>query len=145
MSLQKKRNDTYNRRWFVLKANLLFYQERPADRHLLGVIVLEGCAVQHSETDGHFTFSLVFGPGLKTYRFAAIDRQGQESWVKALHSASHCYLSMVVKDLARQYEGVLGVLPPIHQILMCFLLSISHFLYGFNLWFAQHLNSSLSF
>ncbi|XP_013764505.1 sesquipedalian-1 isoform X1 [Maylandia zebra] len=104
LNKRKKRNDTYHRRWFVLKANLLFYQERPADRHLLGVIVLEGCAVQHSETDGHFTFSLVFGPGLKTYRFAAIDRQGQESWVKALHSASHCYLSMVVKDLARQYE-----------------------------------------
>uniref|UniRef100_A0A3Q0RA63 Sesquipedalian n=1 Tax=Amphilophus citrinellus TaxID=61819 RepID=A0A3Q0RA63_AMPCI len=101
---KKKRNDTYHRRWFVLKANLLFYQERPADRHLLGVIVLEGCAVQHPESDTHFAFSLVFGPGLKTYRFAARDRQTQESWVKALHSASYCYLSLLVKDLRRQYE-----------------------------------------
>ncbi|XP_029914320.1 sesquipedalian-1 [Myripristis murdjan] len=102
---KKERNASYQRRWFVLKANLLFYQERPADRHLLGVIVLEGCAVRSSEFDGQFTFSLVFqGPGLKTYRFAAEDRQTQESWVKALLSASHCYLSLLVRDLGKQYE-----------------------------------------
>ncbi|KAM9843578.1 sesquipedalian-1 [Aulostomus maculatus] len=102
---KKERNATYQRRWFVLKANLLFYQERPADRHLLGVIVLEGCAVRRSESDGQFCFSLVFeGPGLKTYRFAAADYMTQESWVKALLSASHCYLSLLVRDLGRQYE-----------------------------------------
>ncbi|XP_039979786.1 sesquipedalian-1 isoform X2 [Xiphias gladius] len=102
---KKERNGTYQRRWFVLKANLLFYQERPADRHLLGVIVLEGCAVRRSESDGLFAFSLVFeGPGLKTYRFAAVDGQTQESWVTALLSASHCYLSLLVRDLGRQYE-----------------------------------------
>ncbi|XP_029365129.1 sesquipedalian-1 isoform X2 [Echeneis naucrates] len=104
---KKERNATYHRRWFVLKANLLFYQERPADRHLLGVIVLEGCAVRRVESDGRFAFSLVFeGPGLKTYRFAAVDVQTQESWVKALLSASHCYLSLLVRDLGRQYEEV---------------------------------------
>lgn len=101
---KKERNATYQRRWFVLKANLLFYQERPADRHLLGVIVLEGCAVRCSESDGEFAFLLVFGPGFKTYRLAAGDRQTQESWVKALLSASHCYLSLLVRDLGRQYE-----------------------------------------
>ncbi|KAF7660551.1 hypothetical protein LDENG_00279900 [Lucifuga dentata] len=102
---KKERNASYQRRWFVLKANLLFYQEHPADRHLLGVIVLEGCAVRCSESDGLFAFSLVFeGPGLKTYRLAAEDRQTQESWVKTLLSASHCYLSLLVRDLGRQYE-----------------------------------------
>ncbi|KAM3598550.1 uncharacterized protein V6R79_019376 [Siganus canaliculatus] len=102
---KRERNATYRRRWFVLKANLLFYQERPADRHLLGVIVLEGCAVHRSEFDGQFTFSLAFeGPGLKTFRFAAVNRHTQESWVKALLSASHCFLSLLVRDLERQYE-----------------------------------------
>ncbi|KAM3863956.1 sesquipedalian-1 [Diretmus argenteus] len=102
---KKERNASYQRRWFVLKANLLFYQERPADRHLLGVIVLEGCAVRRCESDGQFAFSLVFqGPGLKTYRFTAEDRQTQESWVKSLLSASHCYLSLLVRDLGKQYE-----------------------------------------
>ncbi|XP_036004623.1 sesquipedalian-1 [Fundulus heteroclitus] len=102
---KKERNATYYRRWFVLKANLLFYQERPADRHLLGVIVLEGCKVQMLESDGFFPFSLEFGPGLKTYRFAAGDAQTQGCWVKALFLASHCYLSCLLRDLERQYEG----------------------------------------
>uniref|UniRef100_A0A8C6LRG3 Sesquipedalian n=2 Tax=Nothobranchius furzeri TaxID=105023 RepID=A0A8C6LRG3_NOTFU len=102
---KKEQTATYQRRWFVLKANLLFYQERPADRHLLGVIVLERFAVQCSESDGPFSFSLVFGPGLKTYRLAAGDHLTQESWVKALLPASHCFLSQLVIDLGRQYEG----------------------------------------
>ncbi|XP_060921795.1 sesquipedalian-1 [Labrus mixtus] len=100
---KKERTATYHRRWFVLKANLLFYQERPADRHLLGVIVLEGCSVRPSESEGQFAFSLVF-EGLKTYRFSAGDRQILESWVKALLSASHCYLSLLLRDLRVQYE-----------------------------------------
>uniref|UniRef100_UPI0037E735FF sesquipedalian-1 n=1 Tax=Semicossyphus pulcher TaxID=241346 RepID=UPI0037E735FF len=102
---KKERTATYHRRWFVLKANLLFYQERPADRHLLGVIVLEGCLVRRAESDGQFAFSLVFeGPGLRTYRFSAGNGQTLDSWVKALLSASHCYLSLLLRDLGRQYE-----------------------------------------
>ncbi|KAM6957172.1 sesquipedalian-1 [Aplochiton taeniatus] len=102
---KRERNSTYQRRWFVLKSNLLFYQERPANRNLQGVIVLEGCAVHHCESDEQFAFSLVFrGPGLKTYRLAAGDRLTQESWVKALLSANHCYLSLLVRDLGKQYE-----------------------------------------
>ncbi|CAN9506003.1 unnamed protein product [Ophioblennius macclurei] len=101
---KKERTATFHRRWFVLKGNLLFYQERPADRHLLGVVVLEGCAVRRSQVDGQFAFELVFGPGLRTYRFTAADRHAQESWLKALLSASHCYLSLLLRDLGRQYE-----------------------------------------
>ncbi|XP_051571014.1 sesquipedalian-1-like isoform X2 [Myxocyprinus asiaticus] len=103
---KRERNATYLRRWFVLKGNLLFYQERPGDRNLLGVIVLEGCMVQACETDGQFCFSLVFtGPGLRTYRLAADDHVSQESWISALLCASHIYLSVIVRDLERLYEG----------------------------------------
>ncbi|XP_054615488.1 sesquipedalian-1 [Dunckerocampus dactyliophorus] len=102
---KKTRNDTYQRRWLVLKANLLFYQERPADRHLLGVIVLEGCAVRRSDSDGRFAFCLLFqGAGLKSYSFSAGDEDTVESWVRALLSASHRYLSLILRDLHRQYE-----------------------------------------
>ncbi|KAJ3600747.1 hypothetical protein NHX12_031722 [Muraenolepis orangiensis] len=101
----KERTATYHRRWFVLKGNVLFYQERPADRHLLGVVVLEGCAVRRCEVDWQLCFALVFqAPGLRAYRFAAEDRLTQESWVNALLSASHCYLSLLVRDLGHQYE-----------------------------------------
>ncbi|CAG07222.1 unnamed protein product [Tetraodon nigroviridis] len=102
---RKKRSSIYHRRWFVLKANLLFYQERPADRHLLGVIVLEGCAVRCTEADVQFSFSVVFqGPEAKTYRFAAVDLQSQESWMKTLLSAGHGYLALLLRDLRGQYE-----------------------------------------
>ncbi|TSQ23956.1 Sesquipedalian-1 [Bagarius yarrelli] len=87
---KRGRKTSYLRRWFVLKGNLLFYQERPADRALLGVIVLEGCVVQTGDSD--ISFSLVFtGPGLRTYQLAAEDQPSQKSWVNALLSASHIY------------------------------------------------------
>ncbi|XP_061606604.1 sesquipedalian-1 [Phyllopteryx taeniolatus] len=103
---KKQRNGSYHRRWFILKGNLLFYQERPADRRLLGVIVLEGCAVRRADTDGRFCFGLVFrGPGFKSYQFAAGEEDTVESWVRVLLSASHCYLSLLLRDLHTQYQG----------------------------------------
>ncbi|XP_060758155.1 sesquipedalian-1 isoform X1 [Neoarius graeffei] len=102
---KRGRNKSYLRRWFVLKGNLLFYQERPADRGLLGVIVLEGCIVQTGDSD--VSFSLVFtGPGLRSYQLAADDQLSQKSWVNALLSASHIYISLLVRDLAQLYEEV---------------------------------------
>ncbi|XP_057673092.1 sesquipedalian-1 [Corythoichthys intestinalis] len=104
---KKQMNGSYHRRWFVLKANLLFYQERPGDRHLLGVIVLEGCAVQRADADGRFCFCLLFkGSETKSYRFAAGDEDTLESWVRTLLCASHCYLSLLLRDLHMQYQAV---------------------------------------
>ncbi|XP_069044395.1 sesquipedalian-1 [Lepisosteus oculatus] len=100
-----ERNTSYQKRWFVLKGNLLFYLERLGGE-ALGVIVLEGCSVQLCESDEQFAFALVFpGPGLRTYKLAADSPDGQESWIKALMSASHSYMSQLVQDLERQYEG----------------------------------------
>lgn len=99
---KKQRTGSYHRRWFVLKGNLLFYQDRPADRQLLGVIVLEGCAVRPSECGTEFC--IVF-EGLKTYRLSAPDQVCQDGWIKSLITASHCYLSLLVRDLGQQYEA----------------------------------------
>lgn len=38
-------NKGFQKRWFVLKGNLLFYFEKCTDREPLGVIILEGCTV----------------------------------------------------------------------------------------------------
>jgi len=38
-------NKGYQRRWFVLKGNLLFYFEKRGDKEPVGVIVLEGCTI----------------------------------------------------------------------------------------------------
>lgn len=90
----------------MLKGNLLFYKDRPDDRDLTGVIVLEGCTVQLCESEEQFAFALVWSePGLRTYKFAAEDQESQESWIKALLSANHSYLSVLVMDLEKKYRG----------------------------------------
>lgn len=38
-------NKGFQRRWFVLKGNLLFYFEKRGDKEPIGVIILEGCSV----------------------------------------------------------------------------------------------------
>nr|XP_046232374.1 sesquipedalian-1-like isoform X2 [Scatophagus argus] len=99
---------SYQKRWCVLKGNLLFYKERPSDRDLTGVIVLEGCTVQLCESEEQFAFSLVWSePGLRTYKFAAEDQASQESWIKALLSANHSYLALLVMDLEKKYKEAL--------------------------------------
>uniref|UniRef100_A0A3Q0S5J9 Sesquipedalian n=1 Tax=Amphilophus citrinellus TaxID=61819 RepID=A0A3Q0S5J9_AMPCI len=104
--LYKKIKTSYQKRWFVLKGNLLFYKERQTDRDLIGVIVLEGCTVQLCESEENFAFSLVWSePGLRTYKFAAEDQASQESWIKALLSASHSYLALLVMEMESKYKG----------------------------------------
>ncbi|XP_062234788.1 sesquipedalian-1-like [Platichthys flesus] len=103
---------SYSKRWCVLKGNLLFYKDRAADCDLIGVIVLEGCTIQLCESEEPFAFSLVWAePGLRTYKFAAEDQAGQESWIKALLSANHNYLALLVMDLENKYRDLLAELP----------------------------------
>ncbi|XP_054455093.1 sesquipedalian-1-like [Anoplopoma fimbria] len=100
---------SYQKRWCILKGNLLFYKDRPADRDVTGVIVLEGCTIQLCESEEQFAFSLVWSePGLRTYKFAAEDQASQESWIKALLSANHSYLALLVMDLEKKYRDALG-------------------------------------
>ncbi|KAK5850821.1 hypothetical protein PBY51_001664 [Eleginops maclovinus] len=103
---------SYQKRWFVLKGNLLFYKDKPADRDVTGVIVLEGCTVQLCESEEQFAFSLVWSePGLRTYKFAAEDQASLESWIKALLSANHNYLALLVMDMEKKYRDALGEFP----------------------------------
>uniref|UniRef100_A0A8C6T3B5 Sesquipedalian n=1 Tax=Neogobius melanostomus TaxID=47308 RepID=A0A8C6T3B5_9GOBI len=99
---KKERTGVFRRRWFVLKGNLLFYQDRPADRHIQGAIVLEGCRVRADDSESDF--SLVF-QGLRTYRFSAADRHAQKEWLTCLATASHRYMSVLLRDLGLQYRG----------------------------------------
>ncbi|XP_072312676.1 sesquipedalian-1-like [Eucyclogobius newberryi] len=100
---------SYSKRWFILKGNLLFYKEKPADRDLIGVIVLEGCTVQLCESDEQFAFSLVWSePGLRTYKLAAEDQASLEDWIKILLSATHQYLAVLLTDMEKNYREALG-------------------------------------
>ncbi|XP_058477762.1 sesquipedalian-1-like isoform X2 [Solea solea] len=95
----------------VDKEGYLYKKERASDRDLTGVLVLEGCTVQLCESDEQFAFSLVWSePGLRTYKFAAEDQESQESWIKALLTANHSYLSLLVMDLEKKYRDTLAAI-----------------------------------
>ncbi|KAL4224037.1 hypothetical protein ACF0H5_017494 [Mactra antiquata] len=99
----KKRGDLnrgYQKRWFILKGNLLFYYEKRMDKDPIGMIVLEGCRVELSDSEDGFTFMLQFpGPHSRTYVISADTQEDMEAWMKALSSASYDYIRICVNEL----------------------------------------------
>lgn len=65
-------NRGYQRRWFVLKGNILFYFDRRGDKEPVGMIVLEGCTIELAEDEEQFGFKIVFhGPNNRSYALGA--------------------------------------------------------------------------
>ncbi|KAM4827673.1 sesquipedalian-1 isoform 1-T2 [Thomomys bottae] len=114
------RHAAFQRRWFVLRGNMLFYFEVAAEAapapEPLGVIVLEGCTVELAEA-AHFAFAFAVrfaGARARSYVLAADSQGALEGWVKALSRASFAYLRLVVRELEQQLEAArAGSAPPI--------------------------------
>ncbi|XP_046390081.1 sesquipedalian-1 isoform X2 [Ischnura elegans] len=98
-------NKYYQRRWFVLKGNLLFYFEKRGDKEPVGLIILEGCTIELAENEEQYGFKIVFhGSGNRSYLLGAESQESMEAWMKALACASYDYLKVLVADLQRQLE-----------------------------------------
>ncbi|XP_057245272.1 sesquipedalian-2 [Malurus melanocephalus] len=96
---------SYQRRWFVLKGNLLFYFEERESREPVGLVVLEGCTVELCEASEEFAFAIRFDDaGARAYVLVADGQAAMEAWVKALSRASFDYMRLVVKELEKQLE-----------------------------------------
>nr|XP_009663651.1 PREDICTED: sesquipedalian-2 [Struthio camelus australis] len=96
---------SYQRRWFVLKGNLLFYFEDKESREPMGLVVLEGCTVELCEAAEEFAFAIRFDDaGAKAYVLVADGQAAMEAWVKALSRASFDYMRLVVRELEKQLE-----------------------------------------
>uniref|UniRef100_A0A8B9EQ00 Sesquipedalian n=1 Tax=Anser cygnoides TaxID=8845 RepID=A0A8B9EQ00_ANSCY len=96
---------SYQRRWFVLKGNLLFYFEERESREPVGLVVLEGCTVELCEAAEEFAFAIRFDDaGAKAYVLVADGQAAMEAWVKALSRASFDYMRLVVRELEKQLE-----------------------------------------
>ncbi|CAG0913853.1 unnamed protein product [Notodromas monacha] len=101
-------NRAYQRRWFSLKGNLLFYFEKPNEREPIGVVILEGCTIECSDGDP-YSFEVAFhGPGTRTYYLCAESQRSMEDWMKALSCASYDYMKMMVTELQRQVDELEG-------------------------------------
>lgn len=98
-------NKGYQRRWFVLKGNLLFYFEKRGEKEPVGVIVLEGCTIELAEDEDQFGFKIVFhGTGNRSYILGAESQESMEQWMKALACASYDYMKLMVAELQRQLD-----------------------------------------
>uniref|UniRef100_A0A8C0U135 Sesquipedalian n=1 Tax=Cyanistes caeruleus TaxID=156563 RepID=A0A8C0U135_CYACU len=96
---------SYQRRWFVLKGNLLFYFEERESREPMGLVVLEGCTVELCEAAEEFAFAIRFDDaGARAYVLVADGQAAMEAWVKALSRASFDYMRLVVRELEKQLE-----------------------------------------
>lgn len=98
-------NKGFQKRWFVLKGNLLFYYERRHDRDPLGVIVLEGCTIELSDNEEKFTFMINFlGSGSRTYVMSSDTQEDMEAWMKVLSAASYDFMKLCVGELKKQLK-----------------------------------------
>lgn len=98
-------NKSFQRRWFVLKGNLLFYFDKKGDQEPIGVIILEGCSVELVENTDKYSFELAFlGSGARTYVLAADSQEEMEEWMQVLACAGYEYMKCAVEELQRQMD-----------------------------------------
>lgn len=98
-------NKGFQRRWFVLRGNLLFYYEKRGDREPVGVVILEGCSIEVADCEqvDNYAFQIAFsGTATRTYILSADSQENMESWMKALSCASYDYIKQLVGQLDNQ-------------------------------------------
>ncbi|XP_043643539.1 sesquipedalian-1 [Drosophila teissieri] len=96
-------NKAFQRRYFVLKGNLLFYFESRLDKEPLGLIIVEGCTIELSNEVDNYCFEIAFN-GNRTYVLAADNQESMETWMKALTCAGYEYKRIILAELKRQLQ-----------------------------------------
>ena len=102
-------NRAFQKRWFVLKGNLLFYFEKPTDSDPIGVIILESYKVEsnYDTEPGLHAFDIAFsGSGSRRYTLAAENREDMKRWKKDILRASYEHMSEMVKELQKQMDDI---------------------------------------
>lgn len=98
-------NKGFQKRWFVLKGNLLFYYEKKGDKEPIGVIIVEGCTIELAEDSDNFMFMIKFATSsTRTYCLSAHSQEVMESWMKALSCAGYEYVKLMVSELQIKLE-----------------------------------------
>jgi len=97
-------NPRFQKRWFILKGNLLFYFENKASKEPYGVIILEGCMIDLAEEDQErFGFKISWkGDRTRVYHFGTEFQQTLVEWMKLLARASHDYMKLQVYELEQK-------------------------------------------
>nr|XP_020864176.1 sesquipedalian-1-like [Phascolarctos cinereus] len=102
------RNPSYQRRWFILRGNLLYYLEHQGDRTPLGLILLDSCRVEprDSTTEPYAFVILASEEGGRSYKLAAEKKVDFDGWLQALVWAGWSQLWELLQPLQEQYQRV---------------------------------------
>lgn len=103
------RNTSYQRRWFILRGNLLFYLEHQADHTPLGFILLENCQVEpRLKATEPYAFAILTpgmeGAGGRAYKLAAENQEELGAWLCALAGVSWRRLAGLLSPLEAKYR-----------------------------------------
>ncbi|KAI8038287.1 sesquipedalian-1 [Drosophila gunungcola] len=98
-------NKAFQRRYFVLKGNLLFYFESRLDKEPLGLIIVEGCTIELSNEVDNYCFEIAFN-GNRTYILSADNQESMETWMKALTCAGYEYKRIIMAELKRELNEI---------------------------------------
>lgn len=95
----------FQKRWFVLKGNLLFYFGKKGEREPLGVIILEGYTIELADDTDNFVFVINFaGVDSRTYYLGAKSQEIMESWMKILSCAGYDFMKLKILELQSRVE-----------------------------------------
>ncbi|XP_044758390.1 sesquipedalian-1 [Coccinella septempunctata] len=111
-------NKSFQKRYFVLRGNLLFYFDKKSDKEPIGVIVLEGCTLELVDDDEPFCFKIDFhGSNSRSYILGTESQESMEQWMKALACSSYDYMKLMVAELQRQLDDIeeTPLSPPQHS------------------------------
>ncbi|KAK9885342.1 hypothetical protein WA026_010840 [Henosepilachna vigintioctopunctata] len=107
MNKKGEMNKVFQRRYFVLKGNLLFYFDKMGDKEPIGVIILEGCTLELVDDEEQFCFKIDFhGPNSRSYILGTDTQESMEQWMKALACSSYDYMKLMVAELQRQLDDI---------------------------------------
>jgi len=97
-------NKNFQKRYFVLKGNLLFYFDKRFDKEPIGVIILEGCTIELADEEQEMcAFKIVFhGEGRRTYYLGADSQATVEEWMKFTAASSYDYMKLIVMELQQK-------------------------------------------
>ncbi|XP_045477615.1 sesquipedalian-1-like [Harmonia axyridis] len=100
-------NKAFQKRYFVLKGNLLFYFDKKGDKEPLGVIILEGCTLELIDDEEQFCFKIDFhGSTNRCYILGTDSQESMEQWMKALACSSYDYMKLMVAELQKQLDDI---------------------------------------
>lgn len=103
MNFRRSHDEKFQKRYFLLKGNLLFYFAKKSDKIPLGLIILEGYTVElSSEVDG-YCFQLLrrsHGSVAAALTFVVGTAESLQHWLSALTNCSYEQLKISAERLA---------------------------------------------